>query len=90
MRTLLVLYDLNRPGQEYAKLIARLKNYPKWWHYLDSAWLLKADATAAEARDELRPLIDRNDELLVLDVTKDAAAWAGFSARAGGWIKDNL
>lgn len=86
MRTLLVGYDLNKPGQNYEPLLEKLKSYETWWHHLDSTWLIRADLTAVQLRDALRPFIDPSDELLVIDVTADAAAWVGFQSRAGDWI----
>lgn len=90
MRTLLVGYDLNRPGQNYTGLIEALKAVPLWWHHLDSTWLLRTEETSVELRDRLSVHIDASDELLVIDVTGRAAAWSGFSERGGRWIKDNL
>lgn len=90
MHTLLVGYDLNRPGQNYAGLIDALKAVPLWWHHLDSTWLLRTEETATELRDRLRLHVDAGDELLVIDVTSSAAAWSGFSERGGQWIKHNL
>jgi hypothetical protein len=90
MRTMLVGYDLNRPGQNYTGLIDALKAVPLWWHHLDSTWLLRTEETASELRDRLRPYVDAGDELLVIDVTSCAAAWSGFAERGGQWIKDNL
>ena len=92
MNTLLVGYDLNRPGQNYEKLFEFLKSAGTWWHHLDSTWLIKTTASAAELRDSLRTrsLIDGNDEVLVINVTGDAAAWYGFSQSGSKWLKDNL
>ena len=90
MKTLLIGYDLNKSGQNYDELIEQLKSYSKWWHYLDSTWLIKTDDDHKKVRTDLRALIDSNDELLVIDVSGDAAAWAGFSDRAGTWLKENL
>lgn len=90
MKTMLVGYDLNRTGQNYNDLIDRLKQYPNWWHHLDSTWLIKTDNDHKEVRDTLKALIDANDELLVIDVTGDAAAWAGFSDKGGTWIRANI
>jgi hypothetical protein len=86
MRTFLVGYDLNRPGQDYAALIAKLKSYGTYWHYLDSTWLIRAEGSAVDIRDALMSLIDATDELIVVDVTGDAAAWVGFDKRAADWI----
>ena len=89
-KTLIVGYDLNKAGQNYDKLIDALKsNYDNWWHYLDSTWLIKTTKTAVEVRDELQTFIDRNDELLVAELT-GTAAWYGFTDRASVWLKSNL
>ena len=90
MKTLMVGYDLNKAGQNYDDLIKRLKQYDKWWHSLDSTWLIRTEDSHITVRDTLKQLVDTNDELLVVDVTGDAAAWTGFSDKAGKWIKENL
>lgn len=90
MRTLLVGYDLNRPGQNYPELHEALKRTSVWWHHLDSTWLLRTHETHVQLRDRLKPLIDSGDELLVIDVTDQGAAWTGFSERGSQWIKNNL
>jgi hypothetical protein len=90
MRTLLVGYDLKKPGQNYGPLYEKLKSYQTWWHALDSTWMVRADLTVVQLRDQLRPFIDSNDGLLVMDVTSDAAAWVGFSQQASDWIHAQL
>lgn len=92
MNTLLVGYDLNKQGQKYEELIEFLKGDVNWWHHLDSTWLIKTEKSAAVFRDELRSnkLIDNNDEVLVINVTGDAAAWHGFNEKGSKWLKDNL
>lgn len=90
MSTLLIAYDLNRSGQNYSDLIAAIKEQGAWWHYLDSTWLVKTSKSHVALRDELRQYIDGNDELLIIDVTSDAAAWSGFNASASDWLKNNL
>jgi hypothetical protein len=90
MATLLVGYDLNRPGQNYPELFEALKACSRWWHHLDSTWLVVTNETHVELRDRLRRHIDASDELLVIDVSGDAAAWTGLSDKGGRWIKDNL
>jgi hypothetical protein len=90
MRTLMIGYDLNRVGQDYNSLITEIKSLGRWWHYLDSTWLVVTNNTHKEARDKLKAHIDKNDELLIIDVTGDAAAWTGFASSAEKWIHDHL
>lgn len=90
MNTLLIGYDLNKAGQDYEDLIDAIKDMGAWWHYLDSTWLVKTSETHVTARNKLKHHLDSNDELLVINVTGDAAAWTGFSESAGKWLKENL
>lgn len=88
MATKLIAYDLNKPGQNYPDLITAIKELGAWWHHLDSTWLVKTTLTALAVRDELKKHIDAGDELLVVEVTGDARAWAGFNESATKWLKD--
>ncbi len=92
MNTLLVGYDLNKTGQNYKELIEFLKSDVNWWRHLDSTWLIKTEKSAKTLRDEIvvAGYVDANDELLVIDVTSDAAAWHGFNDKGSKWLKDNL
>jgi hypothetical protein len=90
MPTLLIGYDLNKPGQNYEPLWDKLKSYGTWWHHLDSTWLIRTNLSATQLRDALAPLIDSSDELLVIDVSGRSWAGRGFSDRAFQWLHDNL
>ena len=89
MNTFIVGYDLNRPGQDYDSLWKRLKEFGTWWHHLDSTWLVRTEMTAVQLRNELKPLLDSSDELLVIDVTGKSWAGTGFSERAYDWLRKN-
>ena len=89
MKTLLVGYDLNRPESDYPGLIDSLKQAGSaWWHHLDSTWLIKTDRSPSSLREELKPYLDADDELLVIDVTGRARSWQGFNRRGSDWLKD--
>ncbi len=91
MKTLLVGYDLNKSGQDYEDIWAYLNAQSSWWHHLDSTWLIRTELTAVQLRDAIAEIgLDANDELLVIDVSGDAAAWKGFHPRGSKWLKDNL
>lgn len=89
MATILIGYDLNRPSQNYDGLHDAIKGLGSaWWHHLDSTWIVKTTKTPKQVRDQLAELVDKNDELLVIDVTARPRAWRGFSERGGAWLKD--
>jgi hypothetical protein len=88
MATLMIGYDLNKPGKDYEPLIKAIKELGTWWHHLDSTWLVKSAMTASEARDTLKAHLDGNDELLVIDVTGQARAWSGFNESGSKWLKE--
>jgi hypothetical protein len=90
MPLLLVLYDLNRPGQNYDPLWQKLKSYGAWWHELDSTWLVKTRLTPHELHDQLVPYLDANDELLIVDVTGKAWWSRGLNPTALQWLHDNF
>lgn len=91
MANILIGYDLNKAGQDYTSLINAIKSLGSdWWHCLDSTWIIKTTLNAASVRDSLLKHIDSNDEILVVDITGMAAAWAGFNTDCGSWLKNNL
>jgi hypothetical protein len=91
MSTVLIGYDLNKPAQDYPDLIDSIKNLGSaWWHHLDSTWLVKTEKSATQVREVLVKIIDTNDELLVIDVSGDARAWAGFNSSGSTWLKETF
>ena len=93
MNKVLIGYDLNKQAKriEYTKLIEKIKQtFPNYWHCLDSTWIIATELSVVQVRDWLSPLLDTNDELLVIDVTGKAAAWQGFSGNCSDWLKSNL
>ena len=90
MNTFLIGYDLKRPGQNYTSLVAALKAYGTWWHNLDSTWILKTNSSVIQVRDALLAHIDRNDRLLVIDITSRGAAWYGFDKAAQDWLTQHV
>lgn len=90
MAAYLIGYDLNRPGQDYTDLIEAIKGLSgTWWHHLDSTWIVKHDGPATAIRDALTPLIDANDELVVVKLSGEGA-WRGFAPKGSAWLKTNL
>ena len=90
MATYLIGYDLNRPGQDYTTLFAAIKSLSgTWWHHLDSTWIIVHQGPATLIRDTLKPHLDPNDELLVVQLS-GVGAWAGFNAQGSEWLLQHL
>jgi len=85
----LVGYDLDKPGQDYADLIAALKLYSNWWHCLDSTWIIVTNDSAEAVRNNLQRYIDQNDKILVAAIGAPGA-WRGFDKECGNWLLTNL
>lgn len=86
----MISYDLNRPEADYPGLIRAIKKQGAWWHHLDSFWLVNSDLSPSDMRDVLKPFLDSNDELLVIDVTGRARAWRGFSDSGSKWLHETF
>lgn len=76
MATHLVSYDLKKPGQNYAGLIKALSNVGA--RILKSAWIIDVNQTAAEARNDILTHLDRNDDLIVIEIRAASYDWATF------------
>lgn len=91
MKTLLVSYDLRKPGKDYQKLIDHLKFFSTWAKPLESFWLIKTDETAEGVTNDIKNnYIDANDKLFVIDVTSRSAAWTNLPDDVSKWIHSNL
>jgi hypothetical protein len=83
LATLLIGYDLNRPGQRYGELYDRIKSLgTSWWHHLDSTWIVTNAPSPQQAHDALSRHRDASDELPVVDVTGRRRWGRGFTERA--------
>jgi hypothetical protein len=89
MKTYMIGYDLNRPGQNYANLFEAIKKIGDWWHCLDSTWIVKSSSSAVQIRDYLQSHIDKSDELIIVELS-GVAAWTGFDETCSAWLKNNL
>ena len=90
MNNLVISYDLHELGKDYASVTQAVKALSPFWakiHY--SVFYVKANLTAAQARDKLLPAIDKNDSLLVVDATNNSCAWFNLSPESSEYLKTN-
>lgn len=81
-------YDLSAPDRDYKGLYDTLKEFSGWWHYLESTWIVVADLTPSQIWNKLKPHIDKNDSLLIIEVRDNVSGW--LSKKAWDWIHENV
>lgn len=72
MRCLAINYDLRKQGKNYDLLYEKIKSLGSWCHCLDSMWLVATQADVHSACNTIKPALDGDDFLLILDVTGDS------------------
>ena len=72
MAKYLVSYDLDKPGQDYPRIIRELERLGAI-RILYSEWILQIQWTAMQLCTHLQSFVDRNDMLLVVALTGEAA-----------------
>lgn len=83
-----VSYDLINPGQNYEKVIERVKQLGTWAKVHQSYWYVNSSRTASQAVDYIKPVLDANDKVYVVDATNNNAAWNVLPANVSQLIRD--
>lgn len=88
----LIGYDLNKPAKEYNDVYAAIKassvDGTTWWHFLDSTWIIKSDLTVDDIYSNIKPNIDNNDNLLVIEVKNNKQGW--LPKNAWDYLNDTI
>lgn len=87
-RVYCVSYDLKMPGRNYEPLFEALKKNQKWWHYLQSTWLVLTPETPQQLWNRVANTIDTNDYLLIIEVRDNCQGW--LPKEAWDWIHTNV
>lgn len=85
MAILLVTYDLKQPGRDYKPVHDFLKTNFNWCKGLESVWLIDTQWTTTQVRDGLMQLIDQNDSVFVVRLSR---GWAAFNYYCADWLND--
>lgn len=88
MKAFSINYDLKTPGRNYTALYDAIKASGKWWHYLDSTWIVVTNEDANQIWKRLASTIDKNDYLLVIEVLDNVQGW--LPKDAWNWIHENV
>jgi hypothetical protein len=89
--TILIAYDIHPSrGKAYDDLTQAIQSLGNWWHHLEMVWIVQCEYTATEIRDRLGPHIGEEDQLLVIDISGDAAKWGGVNDAGSKWLAENI
>lgn len=87
MAVLLITYDLNKPGKDYNDLLKAIKEYA-WARLSESCYSIRTDRSPQHVFDELRPFLDQNDNLYIVNLKRP---YAGFGPKdVNDWLDKNL
>lgn len=87
MNNLHISYDLNKPGQDYAALITRIKTLGNWAKIHKSYWYVNSPFTAEQAVNFLWPCMDKSDSLYIVNASNNTAVWQNLTPEAAALIK---
>lgn len=89
MKKYLITYDLkDTPIEAYSSLHSEIKKLSgRWWHYLESTWIIKTDSlTANTIKDRLQMYMRPGDRLFVVQIdNNDRQGW--LPKEAWDWLK---
>ena len=88
-RAFLISLELKPPQRHLEKLNTEIKALGNWWHCVAGLWLVLTKHSAETIHDRLRPHLEADDWLLVLE-TSGECDWYGFEGQAAAWLKDHL
>jgi hypothetical protein len=83
-----VCYDMKQMPEHYQKFYEELKRSYRWWHYLDSTWIVLRYDTLVEFSSKIRPLIYQTDRLLIMPAKGPADGW--LPEDAWKWINAHV
>lgn len=89
MNTLLITYDLKKPGQDYADVVKTIKGLSGTWARLsESSYAVRTGYTPSQVYSALKPYLDINDQLYVITLTRPYAGQGPTDVN--NWLEQNL
>ena len=91
-KTFCVCYDLRfGDPEDYRDLIDALRNYPGWWHHLESTWFILTPNSLGQIMHDLKRRVPPGSHLLVFEVGNDSEFDSvGLKDRAIEWLNRHV
>ena len=84
----IVSYDLRNRKKNYIGLTEQLQYSPRWWHYLQSTWLVSTEESASQLYNRLSAHLDSDDSILIIEAGNHAQGW--LPKDAWEWIHKEI
>jgi hypothetical protein len=84
----LVAYDFRGSSDNYSDLFDELQKSPRWWHWIDSVWLLRTEESADEIYERLEQYLDNDISLFITEIGSDHQGW--LPDKAWKWIRKHV
>ncbi|AXH51921.1 hypothetical protein LI034_03280 [Clostridium perfringens] len=90
MAAYMITYDLNSKGQKYDEVIKAIKDSSTgaWCTYWKSSYLIKSYLTPNQISDKIKPHLDGNDRLIIIEVKDNYQGW--LSKKQWQYIRENI
>lgn len=84
-----VIYELLSPERDYMKFYDLLRSFRPWTKATGSTYLISTDMAAGRILEEILPLLDKNDRVLVVG---PLSVWACYNLSDDviQWMRDNV
>ena len=83
----LITYEL-KTARDYTPFYAAIQHQGDWCHYLAATWLVNTTSTPQAIATALKPLMEGNDFLLVVEITSNYQGW--LPKEAWDWINSRM
>lgn len=91
MPAYMTTYDLNSTGQKYDEVIKAIKNsssFDRWCTFWKSSYLIKSSLTPDQIINNIKPHLDGNDRLIVVEVKDNYQGW--LADEEWKYIRENI
>ncbi|OCT12640.1 hypothetical protein A8709_33050 [Paenibacillus pectinilyticus] len=89
MSLYLISYDLHAPKRDYSSLYKTIPTIGQTYKVLESVYLISTNHSSDKVRDILRAHLDSNDEIFVIGINKDFAAYVSKAESLQTWINNH-
>lgn len=88
MPALLITYDLNNETRR-PPIVKKIKEaWPMWARLSESSYAVQTHLSPGQVFEQLRPLLDNNDNLYVITLKKPYSGWGPKDLN--DWLERNL